>query len=111
MKEVKLPLQLQQKLEQAQKRKESTQVDEEWLFIAKFGRHYGYRGIEAILNNEISLETAIVLLEAGEKIHASEVIDHAVATQVANASVNAKKGQAQTVFKKGMRHFIKKAEL
>lgn len=111
MKEIKLPPQLQQKLEQAQKRNEATQIDEEWAFIARFGKHYGWGGVKAILNNEITLETAIVLLEGADKVHASGVIDSAVGTQVATASVNAKKGQAHTVFKKGMRHFIKKAEL
>lgn len=111
MKELKLPKQLQQKLANQQARKDAQKIDEEWFFIARFGKHYGYQGVKAILDNEITLETAMALLEGGDKVDAARNIDRAVGTQVATASVNAKKGQAHSVFKKGMKHFIKKAEL
>lgn len=111
MREIQLPKQLQQKLAEQQARKQSSKIDEEWLFVARFGKHYGWQGVKAILDNEISLETAKALLEGGDKVDAARTIDSAVGTQVATASVNAKKGQAHSVFKKGMKHFIKKAEL
>ena len=111
MKKLQLTPEQLEKITQAKARKESTKIDEEWAFIARFGYYYGWEAIMSILNNEISLETAIALLEGAEKVHASHVVDNAVGSQVAFASVNAKKGKSQSVFKKGMAQFIKKAKV
>jgi hypothetical protein len=65
-------------------------VDPEWYFIAKFGKHYGWDGIMAILNNEINMETATMLYVAAEKVEAGGMLANAQASFIGAAAANGK---------------------
>lgn len=97
-----------QQLEQIAKAKDKP-VDEHWYVIAKFGRLYGWGAIKDILNNDIELELVEVLVLAGEKVKAAEIIDESIAAQAAFASVNSK--NPKRTWKKVMNEYIKRAKL
>lgn len=65
-------------------------VDQEWLAIAEFGKHYGWAAVMAVLNNEIDGETMAVLLAAGRKVDASRLYDASRASLIGTLSGNSK---------------------
>lgn len=48
--------------------RQGIQVDPETLFIAEFGYYYGWGGVDAILNNKITLTDASALLQGAIKV-------------------------------------------
>lgn len=93
------------KVQANKERREATAVDKEWMFIAEFGRYFGYDGVKAILNNEIDLGTATMLLNGARKSYYSDVIDTGIAQY--SALVASKSKTAGSTFKKGMGHYYK----
>ncbi len=59
-----------EKVNKSRSQAEGLKVDAEQLFIAEFGKHYGWSGVMAILNNEIDSETATWLLQGARKVDA-----------------------------------------
>ncbi len=90
---------------------DSLKIDDEQLFIAEFGKHYGFGGVQAILNNDIDGETASWLLLAARKVNSRFVYDNARACLIGSASAQAKK--PSQVFKKATADLVKdmKAEI
>lgn len=56
------------KVQKSRRRNEGVKIEPEWLFLSEFGFYYGWEGISAILNNEISQEAATALLMGARKI-------------------------------------------
>lgn len=77
---------------------EKTVVDPEWQAIAEFGYFYGWGGVQAILNNEITGEEMMALLLAARKFHSKDIANGATAHFLAIAAGNSKKPGAE--FKK-----------
>jgi hypothetical protein len=81
-----------EKVNQARAKHESgVKIDDEQLFIAEFGKHYGFEGIRAILNDEIDGQTATWLLVAARKVDHRRLYDNARATFIGAGSVQSKK--------------------
>lgn len=66
-------------------------IDHEQLYLAEFGRLYGYEAIKSALNNEIDSETMAYLVEAGRKIKYQEMYNFAQAILIGTASAMSKK--------------------
>lgn len=84
-------------------------IDPEWYFVSEFGSYYGWGGAMAIINNEIDIETANLMLIGARKVRYQHLVEEAMATQIAIASANSKK--PKEVFKKGMQKFMDEAKL
>lgn len=85
------------------------QLDYEWLEIAEFGKHFGYAGIEAILNNEIDIEVVRVLIDGARNIDARAQVDTSQSMFIATASAKAKK--PSSAFKKGIKALIERTKV
>lgn len=107
--QLKLTPQQAAKVAAKKKRHENIKIDSEWFFIAEFGYYYGWEGIAAILNNEIELDTANLLLLGARKVRYKNLVDTTVSMQVGVASAMSKK--PKEVFKKGTASFVKGAQL
>jgi hypothetical protein len=66
-------------------------VDEEQLFIAEFGKHFGWAGVEAILDNKIDGETAAWLLQGARKVDYQSVYNAARAALIGSGAAQSKK--------------------
>lgn len=89
------------------------------LQIAKLGYYYGWSAIEAVKRGYVhsdsgkialTMEEVMMLVEAGEKIHAQHTVDLARATRAGTASALSDKHPKQ-VFEKGVESFIKRAKI
>lgn len=109
-KELELTQEEWEKVRQAKAKYESRHnIDKYWFFIAQFGYYYGWGGVEAILDNKITMEEAQVLLEGANKVWSSHVVNHIQAAQAGNAANKGKKGVK--VFKRIMKVFQKEMRL
>lgn len=79
------------KVEKNRRDREAIQIDENQLFIAEFGKHFGWGGVEAILNNEIDMQTAVWLMNGARKVDHRYTLNTAQAVFVGSGSVNSKK--------------------
>lgn len=87
------------------KASDEIKVDNEWLLIAEFGKHYGWQAMQAVLNNEIDLETMTVLILGARKFDYSRQYANAQASFIGSASAQSKK--PSKVFKKATEQLIK----
>lgn len=94
-----------ERVNKARKNHDKKKVNPEWQFLAEFGYYYGWEGIKAIMDNEMTIDQATQLLLGSRKVWYSKVIDNAIATQTAVASANSKK--PGSVMKKGLSNFMK----
>ena len=65
-------------------------VDDEMILVAEFGMYYGYAAIEAVHNDEISLDRMLWLLMAARKVDARNQHNLSSAVFTAVASANSK---------------------
>ena len=84
-------------------------VDPEWFFIAEFGSFYGWEGVKTILNNEVDIDTANMLLLGARKVRAQHIIEDAVASQVAFSSAQSR--TPKKTFSTGIKEFQKEARI
>jgi hypothetical protein len=84
----------------------NSNVDPEWMFIAEFGGYFGYSGVEALLQNKITLPEAEVLIDGQRKIWDKRMYDIAEATFASSAASQSGK-KAGSVFQQMTRRFIK----
>lgn len=84
-------------------------VDEEWYFIAAFGKHFGWAGIEWIMSEESDIETANMLMAAANKVDYSYMLSNAQTSFIAAGAANSKK-PAQA-FKKMTKDIQKAAKI
>lgn len=106
------PSDRQKSLDNAKRRNQEIKyhnVTPEMYAIAEFGYYFGYEGIRAIKNNEISLDEVYVLLAGAQKVWYSKVVDTSHGSLVAN--VSAKSKSAGGTFSKGMSGFINKMKV
>lgn len=89
-------------------RHEGAKVSPEWRFIGEFGYFFGFDGVRAIINNEISLDVAYQLIRGARKTYYATVVDAAVAVQTAYAATKSK--NPRSVMTKGLRFFMKEAQ-
>lgn len=84
------------KVQVSKRRRDSAavEVDQEWYFVAAFGKHFGWGGVQAIMNNEIDLETANVLMAGAIKVDHKRMYDSARASFMAFGAANSKKPSA-----------------
>jgi len=90
----------------------ATNVDEETLLIAEFGKHFGWAAVEAVLiHNSITADTMVNLIMGARKIDAQNTYDMAHAAFIGSLAANSKKPSKS--FKDLTKNLVKqmKAEL
>ena len=83
-------------------------VPPEELFVAEFGVHFGWEGMVALMNNQITMDDAQSLLAGARKVWDGRLVDMASVIFTANAAVQSGKN-AQSVMTKGLDEFVKQA--
>ena len=86
------------KVNQSRAQNDSLKIDSEQLFIAEFGKHYGWGGVNAILNNEIDAQTASWLLIGARKIDSRTFCNDAQVVLIGTGAAKSKR--PSQVFKK-----------
>jgi hypothetical protein len=66
-------------------------VDDEWLAIAEFGKHFGYPAIEAVLNDKITTDKMMTLIAAARKLDHLTLYNNARASFIGSGSAGSKK--------------------
>lgn len=79
------------KVNRARAKEDSVKIDSEQLFIAEFGKHYGWGGVQAILNNQIDGETASWLLTGARKMDSRTFVSNARAMLIGAGAAQFKK--------------------
>ena len=67
------------------------EINPEIYLVAEFGYYFGYDGIRAIKNNEITLDEVRALIIGARKVWYSRVVDSATGSLAATGAVNSKK--------------------
>ena len=89
-----------------------TRVSPEVYLTAEFGYYFGWDGIKAILNNEISMEVAFVLLEGARKVWYHKLVEQASANRTSiNSAMAQSKAKSTKAFDDGMRPFTEGAKI
>ena len=83
-------------------------ISPEVYILSEFGYFYGWGAVEAALNNEITLEAALALVDGAKKVHYTRLIDDAHAQVVAIQSAHADK--PSEAFSQGMKPFTERAK-
>ena len=84
-------------------------VNDTWLFLAEFGYYFGWGGVQAVRNNEISIDEAEMLVRGARKVWSGKVYDFATASFIASASVNSK--NPSNAFTSATNSFIKNSKV
>lgn len=84
-------------------------ISPEMYMLAQFGLMYGWQAVMDVRNNLITGEEMFALLEAGQKVQATQQIEHGISTSVAIGSQFSK--HPQQAFNKGMGGFIERAKI
>lgn len=105
----------EQELEQIKARKKRDElknvaVSPEEVFVAEMGFYYGWDAVKSILNNEIGMEDANILLHGARKVWYRQIIDIASANFTVQAAAQSGK-KAQSVMSKGLSDFIKQSKV
>lgn len=79
------------KVNKARAKHETFKIDPEQLVIAEFGKHYGWAGVTAVLNNEISGEQMTWLLEGARRVDKGYLYDQARASLIGSVASQSKK--------------------
>lgn len=93
--------------------REENRVTSEIYLIAEFGYYYGWEGVRAIRNNEITLKEVFVLLEGARKVWYSKQVEINNLRRVAVDSSNplAKKSSKLMNYEKGIQPFVERAKV
>lgn len=94
-----------EKVNKSRAKREAVQLDSEQMFIAEFGKHYGWGGVQAILSNQIDGQTAAWLLEGAQRVDYGRIHGTAQAVLIGSSTAQAKKPGAE--FAKATRELIK----
>ena len=86
-------------------------ISYEVYLLAKLGYYYGWQAIIDARNNKITFNEMMALVEGADKVWYSKLNETARAVQVANASVQAGKGQGNKIFREGLKPFSEKAKI
>lgn len=92
--------------------RDDVKVSPEIYLTAEFGYYFGWAGVMAILNNEITLDKAFVLLEGARKVWYHKLIEQASANRTSISSAMASsRSKASKAFEDGMRPYRKGAQV
>jgi hypothetical protein len=94
-----------ERIKRNRSKSEGLKVDAEQLFIAEFGKHFGWGGVQAILNNEIDPDTASYLIQGARKVDARYSYDNAHSALIGSVAAQSKK--PSQVFKKATGDLLK----
>lgn len=75
----------------AEQQAKEIKIDPEQLYLAEFGKLYGFEAIKAVLNNEIDSETMAYLVEAGRRLRYQDIYEMAQCVLIGTVSASAKK--------------------
>ena len=92
---------------------ESNRVTSEIYLISEFGYYYGWPGIKAIRNNEITLKEVYVLLEGARKVWYAKQLEINKMRRVAVDSSNpiAKRIEKARAYEAGTKEFEEKVKI
>ena len=88
-------------------------INNEVYLIAEFGSYYGWDGVMAIRNNEITLEEVYLYLEASRKVEYARLVERTNATRIAMESANpfAKPNEKTKFYKDSMKSAVEAAKV
>lgn len=66
-------------------------IDEEWMILGRFGAAFGYDEYKAAVNDEVTLQEVMILLEAKDKLDMAQMYRDAQAAFIGAAAANSKK--------------------
>lgn len=97
----------------AKRDEEKNRISNEMYIVAEFGYYFGWDAVQAIRNNEITLEEVFALTEGARKVWYSKLVETGNVMRVATDSSNplAKKAQKQKAFRSGMEPYMERAKL
>lgn len=92
---------------------EENRVTSEIYLMSEFGYYYGWEGIQAIRNNEITLDEVFVLLEGARKVWYAKRLEINNMTRVAIDSSNpfGKKVAKMRAYEKGVSKYVERTKL
>lgn len=93
------------KVQRARARDNKIKISSTWLYLAEFGYYFGWQGVQAIRNNELTIEEADMLLVGARKIWRGHTYDNASAVFIGAGSANSKK--PKQTFVKATRELLK----
>jgi hypothetical protein len=85
------------------------EIDNEWLVLAEFAQTYGWEAYKDAVNDRISANEMMTLLQASRKLEAMKHYKQCIASFVGAGSANSKK--PNSTFKKMTRDIIKQAKI
>lgn len=90
---------------------EGVKVNAQIYLTAEFGYYFGWEGVQAVRNDEISFDEMFALLEGARKVWYKKLTEenHIISTAV--ASVLAKKGDGQRIYREGMSKIIERGKI
>lgn len=102
---------VEERFAQRMARKEiENKISNEVYIVAEFGYYFGWAGVQAIRNNEITIEEAFGLLEGARKVWYTKLCEQGRMTVTAVAAPLAAKG-ANKVYNDGMKGFVERARI
>lgn len=91
------------------KHENKVDVEPEHLFMAEFGKHFGWQGYLALRNNEIALEEALWLIEAARIVDTRAEFAYTKAAFIGAGSANSKR--PVVTFKNSTKDLLKRMEI
>lgn len=90
---------------------EGVKVNPQIYLVAEFGYYYGWQGIKAVRENEITFDEMFALLEGARKVWYKKITEqnHIITTAIASAL--AKKGEGQKIYREGMSKIIQRGKI
>ena len=92
---------------------DGNKVTNEIYLISEFGFYYGWDGIKAIRNNEITMKEVFILLEGARKVWYAKNLEINNMRRIANEASNpfAKKSNKISIYDKGTKQFVERAKV
>lgn len=87
----------------------SGSIDEEWMILGRFGAAFGYDAYKAAVNDEVTLQEVMTLLEAKDKLDMAQMYRDAQASFIGAAAANSKK--PGSTFRKLTKEIINKLKV
>lgn len=90
---------------------EGVKVNPQIYLVAEFGYYYGWQGIKAVRENDITFDEMFALLEGARKVWYKKITEqnHIITTAIASAL--AKKGEGQKIYREGMSKIIQRGKI
>lgn len=90
---------------------EGVKVNPQIYLVAEFGYYYGWQGIKAVRENDITFDEMFALLEGARKVWYKKITEqnHIITTAIASAL--AKKGEGQRIYREGMGKIIQRGKI